>query len=217
MWAETWIIHPEMSYKGQWTGEPLKAKPKGVLLPSPARCKTVATECFHSPFPPWEGVTALALSSLHPCVLEVLEGEAHSLCPKQLHHPELTGRTDIAQGLCLLQLLLKRPACLPSGKIKHMSTPPQGRNQWPDPGSSLPSVPIDPSPLRSLKFSYCTTSVTSLTHFLLDDGNSPQISSVALAVSFQSMLLETLKSPFQETNLNMKPATYNLPWASYSL
>ena len=43
----------QMSYKGQWRGEPLKAKPKGVLLSSPAGCETVATECFHSPFLPF--------------------------------------------------------------------------------------------------------------------------------------------------------------------
>ena len=141
-------------------------------------------------------VLLLALSSLHPCVLEMLQREAHSLYPKWLYHPEPTGRTDIPQGLCLLQFLLKRPACL---YLCHRKAEINDPTLFPP----FPSVPTDSSPLRSVQFSYSPIAVTSLTHFLLDDSKSPQINSVALAVSFQSMLTETPNLPFKETNLNM--------------
>lgn len=74
----------------------------------------------------------------------------------------------------------------------------QARNQCPNPSSSLPWCPNQfLISLISLEFNFFPIpTVTSLAHFLPDVSKSLPIYSLSLAVSFQLVLLETLKWPF---------------------
>lgn len=128
-------------------------------------------------------------------------------------HPAPTERAGVPQRCrvwSLVRLLLTDPHISPWGRgTCALATLAQVRNQWPDSYSSLPWCPANRFSLSQyLKVNHLPIpTVTPWLISYLNECNCLWVNFLSLVAPFQLVLLETLKLPFQKTNLNMWRST----------